>query len=487
MKLRLISAALLGLALALGALPAGYAAPGSCYLEALRELARPKHDSAVELELDTVPEVMGLITTVNGKVSGLFGGKPVPKWFKTWAKGKYPKYKNAGDIPWEQVPLQEQSDLINTASDSRGKDFHEDRLIHGLTTRDTAILVFDEPTVFLGKTYPKGRHEIDISKFLAKKVEYRGPDDVKAIGGVELHFRGPEASGDLSRDARTLQWGLGLDPTGQHLHMVTRLPVKALKARPELEAAKLGDFVRRANLAAEMVDIVHDGGGIAPRQNEDAIYFGSFSAEDLHGVTNYFLDVAHGENPAISDQYKMGWVGMRGSDKYDQPGLWGLEYRAIHRESRMATHRPVLNGLQFTMAQPELGFSADRFEAWFNGASRENPAERVSSAWYNQSWYDLFLEPRTPEARKALQKIGGDEFQALAEHAGELKMLLFDWSKDPLFFDQPAKLKSIAKLQARGLVRLSRGEAPSSVMRDFLLDSGIYQDTLLSIGVRVSQ
>lgn len=71
----------------------------------------------------------------------------------------------------------------------------------------------------------------------------------------------------------------------------------------------------------------------------------------------------------------------------------------------------------------------------------------------------------------------GRPYRALAESSDsshiEVKMLLFDWSRDPLFYGDEKALARIRKSQLEALHGLSKGLDLSRVMRKFVTDSGI--------------
>jgi hypothetical protein len=69
------------------------------------------------------------------------------------------------------------------------------------------------------------------------------------------------------------------------------------------------------------------------------------------------------------------------------------------------------------------------------------------------------------------------------EQNRELKMLLHDWSNDPLLFNKPKLINHIRKEQLKALETLNSGVAsPQRTIRDFLIQSGIYGIFTRSLG-----
>jgi hypothetical protein len=349
--------------------------------------------------------------------------------------------------------------------------------------RKTARLRFRRPTVFLGRDYPAGTHEIDISEALMPVVEYMAPGDIDTLQGVELHFRINESSGWASRDAWTFVSGLGVERPHQHVHIVAPLRTGLLRRWGPLQALRQADFVRRVNLLAEMVSIVRYGESIAKVQEGTVTYFGPMTSGVFHGIITYFMNISNGMRPAkIGDDYKIGWVGMRGSDKYDEPGLWGLEYRAISADSDPRLTQKILDAVQGQMESPDFGMDSGQVKAWI--AQDESPATlglRLRDTWYNR---DYPLGKFTSREAALLEN-------AVPDHQ-ELMMLLHDWSVDPMFFNRPEVVSRVARAQAAALRQLFSTRAKSlspehvnSVMVRFLIDSDLYAEVQKSFGIRL--
>lgn len=454
----------------------------------------PRPDSAVEIEINTYPEILKLLTTPDGTLRPLLRDIPLPEHFPGHAvPGGLPK--DIQDLEWARLTPEDQLSLLQHVSQYKRTDFFTDRRVPGVTIRRRAVLKFKKETRFLGKTYAPGRHLVDVSQALRSKVEYRGPTEVKAVSGLELHFRDNQPAGEVSNDAWKFLDALGVRRTHQHIHMVAPLPRQALEAEPELQAAVMGDFYRRVNLLAEMTDIIDEGGSIGLNQTKrwdwkylamvTTQYFGALTKKDLLGVTQYFRNVGHRRDYPIEDSFKMAWVGFRGSDKYDTPGLYGLEYRAISDYSNETEFREMLGAIQGAMLSNDFGIPQETMRRWLaerTGAETDAP-EAVAKLWYGRSWPELFAQASTPVRRE----LGWWTRTKLRWNPGsahiELKMLVHDWSDDPLVFDDEAFKARLIGEQKRALARIRRGESINRVMGDFLMDSGLYEAVSRSLGL----
>lgn len=448
-------------------------------------------DSSVELEIDAYPQIMDLLTVPDDTVAGLLGDIPAPDDFAGIGGGKAPK-----DVVWHSLPADQKLVLLRHVSRSAEIDFGQSRIVPRISLKMKVDLVFSRETDFLGKMYPPGRHLVNLSGVLQDSVHYLHQGDVKAVTGLELHFRSNQSAGKVSDDARTFLEGLGVPGVHQHIHIVAPLPVAALEREPDVQSAAMGDFVRRVNLLAEMTTIIDEMAAIANIADKDAVYFTHATPEMFYGLTQYFLFVGDQfENRRIGDYYKTGWVGFRGSDKYDKPGLYGLEYRAIGANVNKVKYREILNRVQRSMLRDDYGIPKEKVREWLVRQRRRGAPDSptaVSWAYYNHDWEVLAALAPSPVKKTLLGKANFFEFnrrlfpdlrrmiersasslrrtllkhrlvketlperlaRQLPEHA-ELKMLVHNWIADPLFLDDEDAHARIVTEQVRALKRCS--------------------------------
>ncbi len=468
---------------------------GELLLEKSHALARPKQDSAVELELDMTEEVLDLFTTSNGKVSGLYGKIPLPTWFAQWVEDHRPRVRSPKNILWQSLDYDVRIRLLRDLGKARRQKFFDDRQIHGLVIKGNLTLKFSKKTKLLGKEYSAGTHTVKSEGFLQPIVEYMGPGSVKSASGVELHFRASQASGSLSNDAWVFLDALNIERPHQHIHIVAPLPMRELQKDPAHQAMLMAVFYANVNLAAEMISILEEGSIIQTSQDEVATYFAPLSPHNLYYAARYFHSEAVGEPLNIGDDLKMAWVGMRGSDKYDEPGLWGLEVRSIGENSNSKTFKNFLNQIQYDMTTRFYNQFSAEMKAWYQGmAEKHGDLDEFSMLqliWYNQPWKELlskvpndylsFLPTRWKEKAQIISTLPSFEGDAY-------KMLIFDWSENPMVHSNPGLAKQIKQSQIKAIKALMASDNLAydshDIVKKFLLKSGLFEAVMRSIGLQ---
>jgi len=367
----------------------------------------------------------------------------------------------------------------------RYADFSSSRIVRGIRVRPKLKLVFTETTPFLGQIYPPGIHEIAVSQVLGQNVEYGGPKDIKKFSGIELHFRDSSSAGTVSRDAWTLLDALGIPQPGQHAHIPAKLPIKSFAKHGQIQAARMGEFVRRVNLVAELITIVRHGYPVWKRKGMTRTDFGPLRGEKLKSFVQDLIGFGSGDSLRLKTRYKIAYVGIRGEDFYDEPDLWGLEYRTIVPQADHNVMAAVLDAIQWAMAEDDYGLSNEQLMSW--GASEgliDNPAEVIANSWYNHSWGHVFSHAPY-EIQRRLKPHHRLLLRMRSRRHEELKMLVHDWTKDPLFFGDNDKQNQILAAQMQALDKIFRLEAPVKVVREFLISSGLYEWVPSSLGLEL--
>lgn len=444
--------------------------------------------SAIEMEMDMSPEVLGLLTTTDGTVGGLFVKQKLPEFFTQWMQ-KFEPNHNPSSYAWDKLGNGMKRDLLIEVTRRKKSGFFTDRQIPNTRVKDKITLEFDRKTTpFLGKWYPKGTHEIDVSGYFGK-VEYMGPDSVKDVSGVELHLRSAKLeAGDVLESAWILQDGAKIRRTHMHEHIVVPMPVKALAQKPVKTALAVTEYYRRANLLAEFIAIL-ELEGIYPNKRFSfryllINYFDSINPEYISGIFNY-LSNEKSRAASLGSTFKMGWVGFRGSDLYDQPNLFGFEFRAINNNSDTMLYRKMMTQIEKGLRDQDYGFNPEIIATGF-GVSTEklsffqrfNLNSKLKRSWYKKSYRQLFFE--LPDYLKV---VVGNSIKKMAlvwslkknaRGNQAVKMLLYDWSRDPLFYGSPDSVARLEKEQVIALQRhFEKGEDLNIVLRDFIWNSGL--------------
>ncbi|MBF0297885.1 MAG: hypothetical protein HQK51_04155 [Oligoflexia bacterium] len=481
-------------------------------------LERPTVDSSVELELDIDP-ILKVLTTMDGKVgslfehvrnldTGVFGVVPYPQELIDWAKKN--SIEDIANYEWDKLPEDIKMIALKEVSKGRGgNNFFRSRKIPNMKVKNKLLLHFNKDTMFAGKVMKKGDTEVDVTEIVSKNpVEYRGPTDVEDVLGVELHFREAQPSGVVHEDAWKFLDGLNVCRNHQHIHIVAPIPYDEFKDKKDNQAFLMADYFRRTNLFSELLSIA-SGDSISDSVSEGATYFASLTPAIVKGVADYFLHYARGEEiPEIGDDFKMGWVGMRGKDKYDGDiDLWGMEYRDISASPETDNMREVLNAIQWGMNKNDFGISSSDFDKWKaafeNGIIKKGNdveiSQKLSDIWYNQD-VDTLLSESHAEIKDKLNNsfgiLGKRKLKLLKKviksHT-EVKMLLHNWDNDPIFFSSQFKfmnkeqvLKEIKDAQKKALEKIFKNkEEVIDIMKDFSIDSNLMFIMAKSLGLKM--
>lgn len=454
----------------------------SC-LNAFHRLAHPKFDSAVELEMVSDPAVLKLFGSRTGTVRGILPQGDLPEHIKTLFPGK--SEAEILRMEWRDLSAHQQLEILTEGGKRKSSPFFLDRVIPNVKYEEGFFADVPRRTVFLDKEYQPGLHTIRPKEFMKGNIEYMGPHNYP--GGVELHFRLAKPAGDTSQEARKFQELIGVEPTHQHVYIVSPIPQKKLEKKPEVVAVRNADFYRRVNLASEMITIMEDGSPITERvkgSGKDQIYiFGSLRPDNLVQMANYLVEHGKGNLPLpLKDKLKIAWVGFRGEDKFDSPGLMGMEFRSIYGHTDLEVYRRFLNTVQKSWVQQNLGLPQSNIEEWLTENYQGDYEKALKDSWYQKEWKDVISKA----PRDLKDEMGWWGLRKLSKKLGssnqEVKMLFHDWSHDPLFFNNLEKQQTIRSAQIQAIRLLNRNsDSINSIMQDFLLSSGLYESVLNSL------
>ena len=509
-----------------------------------------------EVELRFSPAVMPLLTTTTGTVEPLLLRRgAAPAWLKPLARKL--GYGSMRDVRWDALDYEQKFSLIwHSVKD---QDFFASRRIRGLQLRPWLRLTFDEPTVLFGASYVAGTYDVAVRRFLQPYVELMSAR-TNPPTGIEIHLRHDSRPSQMLPSVHAFLKAAGLPKRSMHLHIPGLLPVAIapLPRRADLkrfsrreEQSLLStfslvttEFVRQVELLAQFLSIFDSGNKTGRlRQNiqiveghervAENIRFAPMTAENLVVFLQHlqrhwdyrraiapqnklyrsiFLEQWRRSGGVLGDEVKQGWIGPRGYDFYEYPGLWGIEYRAIGADANLDALGVVLDAIQRHLDQ-QLSIMAtnhgESLEAWdqYLRERRVSLSGGFYLAWYH--WYNKHSQ----ELREAPHRLldfeaaiaGGDahltEYKKVmaaqiamgAQHVEntEIKMLYHDWRWDPLFYDDPKALDRIALAQSVALSELQTLPADAypeirAIMQRFIVRSGLLQTITESLGVPMS-
>ena len=429
----------------------------------LSRVLLPERKSSVELELDIyreTPEVLEMLTTVNGKVSGVLGSLSAPVELVEWARVNRPVSGNPGDLDWESLPLEIRHAVLKRISTPRIGSFFSNRSVIGMKMKDRLKLHFREPTEFDGKHYEAGIHQVDVHGMFGA-VEYADPSDMAEFSGIEVHFMSSRSAGTATQDAWNLLDALDIVRPHQHVHTVAKLPLEEMRAHPTLEVTRMMEYWLRANLMAEILAI-RAGGTLLQIPGE----FGSVTRPRIDSVQGGLnKSLVSGNTAGGGYNSKLSMIAMRGGTTYSEPGLWGFEYRAITAHDDPRVNGMVLDSIQWSMVNRDYGLSKEEVSSWIG----ESTAPETVWSRLSNSWYNLHDESMPMDANPAFQSI----LSGQAPRHNELYMLVHDWSTFPLLAGRPQVLAATQIAQAHAKAALVGGAPINEVMNRFLTESKI--------------
>ena|GEM_PF-5598428 len=438
--------------------------------------------AAVELEMDATNKVLQILTTHNGLVGGLFDRKftdaSIPNSYLFWAKENYPEM-DPRLLEWDLLPDNIKRNLIIVVSSGKERTFYEDRSVPGIKVKEVIQLKFPIDTVFLGQTYRPGVHNVDVSNVF-KQVEFRSRRSVEKFSGVELHLRSQEISaGDLVKDAWNFQMGIGEKRGHLHEHIVAAKPTGP---RQREKAIEIAEYYRRANMLAELIK-AFDHGVIMSNKSLTESFFDSAKPNFFSGVFKYFMgDIRDFDG----NRFKMAYVSFRTGKTYDQSDMFGFEYRAIGAKRNVQLMRKISDRIQYSLRNESYGFEYSDMREWFeskklNIEDNLQVQQGLEMAWYHQSYTQLYK--RMPENLKAalgkpgwaLLKTYHLKISDYGNHA--LKMLLYDWAADPIYFGDEAGQARVRKIQEFTLSQLFKKSEvhPRDIVTVFVKTSGVFE------------
>jgi hypothetical protein len=240
-----------------------------------------------------------------------------------------------------------------------------------------------------------------------------------------------------------------------------------------------------------------------------------FEANDFSNMLNDMYEhQSKGTVPYSADRYKMSYVSMHFENKYDKKGIWGVQVRALdsiqRTEALKGKSQIFLNAIQRRLESSDFGIPEEVLRDAFPDAPSEldnslskmmKEAKTNNQMWqlyYNKPWPDIFEEGKTrPVFNALLDKKGADNKylkeilvgltvpkpwgnQILTSNI-DVKMLLHDWSKDPVIMAKNPVERTIIRARIESAQRWALAELTKSpelvrhIMQVFVSDAGLFE------------
>jgi hypothetical protein len=449
----------------------------------------PESESTVELETAFGKELFQILTTESGTVADLlkFSSAKMKRRFRAWADRNHPDIKPAESIKFDLLPAELFHEILtDQARRFHYKSFYKDRKISGLKVKTEVMVNVDKSMHLFGKLYPKGRHRLNLTNFVSPYVEFQSPWDIRGIRGMEFHLRSSLPAAEALKSAANLGKVLNLQVDALHQHHVQKT-LEGSDDVPYLWGFYRLNWAIRLNYLSEIAAIVEEGATIQDRRalgptKEIMEIFGSLKPEALYTAFMHFL----GAHPDFKTDAKVAAVAIRGFDFYDSKLAWGLENRRISTPTPSERDLTISNYIQIMMELQLPFWEPNHMIKWSEQFEKnlETRGLGLIRSWYNQNISKLLIYTH-PQIRKLFFENEKWFRNITAEHQ-ELKMLIHDWSADPFLYQEKVFLDHIQKKQIQAWQQLLKGEPINQVMKNFLVDSGLYAFYVASLGIPAS-
>jgi len=407
--------------------------------------------------------------------------------------------KKAGSpqkVKWDKLSAERKRELLNQAVfGNYGQESAFDLMVFKNKVPKSKDVSFALGTGKNKQVFGHGTDKVDVSKLLQPVFDIHHGST--AANFIEAKFLAKGKAGNVAVDVLKTARLVGLQSKGGHLHISAPIP-KGVQERKPLEVFALVDYYRRVNTYAELRAAL-DGNVLRGKD-----WFSLVSPYNLENISSRLL------NGQRTDVHMAG-VGWRSGSMYpgktDQDTL-GFEIRTLKRASAATpTNRQAyaeqrtefLNTVQRGLYIQKYGISKKQLAKWYTknvgpvsddpgSAAAQNQSGVLSTLHYNNN--DDGLIARAPSALKPL--LTGAAETNLRNHSNEnnaLRMLVHDWSKDPVLADNPQLQKRVLSAQKAGLKKLGAmtltDEKPTlALTQQFIKDSGLFEAFAGSLGMK---
>ena len=338
--------------------------------------------------------------------------------------------------------------------------------------------------------------QLKLSALFRPELEYGNEESATGnLNLVELHAQSaavPKA-GDLYAIVTQIARVLNLEIRTQHVHAVAPYPDLILSSSRMsdikqmmipisgklLEAFRMAEFFRRLNLWMDMYSFVEEN--VSIRRNPP--HYDLLTASEYSGLFSFMVNGP--EDAKVSRVF--GSVAFQFPGKYSEHDLAGIEFRGFWKTRNAATikrRQDILNRLHEQFFSRDYAVDGKNLRAWLLAQRKTSPQTSDSSFLARQAHALRRAEARTLAAAKGWAEvatwINGMSEQEFNGKAG-ITLVLHDWKNDPWFVHDKQLQDSIAIQLAVALKKLPVSERHFEVVRDFLVDSGLYAAVLESL------
>lgn len=340
----------------------------------------------------------------------------------------------------------------------------------------------------------QGRFQL--TGFFLPEIEYGNEESASGnftLAEVHVQNAGISRAGDLYARATEVAEMLQLDVRSVHVHAVAPSPFVTLNQSRlselrqalipfsglVLQVLRLAEYYRRLNLWMDMFSFVE--ADVSIRRNPP--HYDLLTDDQYARLLEALVD---GSEKAKKSRI-FASVAFQFPGKYSEAELAGLEFRGFWKTQDVAMIKRRLNMLNLLheqFASQDFAVDGGQLRAWLLAQRKLSPGVDVKVLLARQA-HGLYLARAEAMAiakgwTEIAAWLGRMTPKDFDDRAG-IALVLHDWSNDPWFAHDPSLQSQVEKHRTVALQKLPKFEQHFEIVRDFLVDSGLYAAVLQSL------
>lgn len=438
---------------------------------------RAPYDTAIELEMTVPDALLDMLTTASGTirefVSGYRGSMVKEEFEKT-----INKLPNGWDTRLDDIALNLRRKMFRS-----WVHFEEKSAFEKIKFKETIRLTFKKKVRFLGKNYKPGTYTFRTADFLTNEFHPVGREELEAhFGAVEIHVRTNLVFADEAlASAWIFQQALGVPFLDMQAHLVGPAPAQSAPRFREVNALRQIEFRRRNEIFARMLTLFE--GSLFENSDEENSFVTPMDYQAYKDLQGYWLReiTRPASKRSVFDQKLKAIVPQRAAAKYDQKNIVANEIRFIPATNLLFYTqwvRRVQDGLlyeKYFIDKDSLNGwireMENRGADWSDGLFPFHDLRNVASE-HPTRLLGIINKIANPKIITEFTKRNFKNFPVSEDL--KIQFIFFDWTRDPLFWNDPAAKELILDAQLEAIKQIARGRDLRTILLDFLEESGLW-------------
>jgi|GEM_PF-5831818 len=468
------------------------------------------HEAEVYVDAHFLDE---LTVTSDGTIKPLLLGADTQTLAAAKLILKLPEARNVFDIKWADIKAEQKLEILDLAIDSHPTT-DDNKGIPGLALRTELEFDLKKSTRIFGRTLSPGKQTLDLSPFLSNRILKADPSSPK-LRHAEVHVRIPEGINESAESMLVIEELLRLKVAARHKHIIEKYPQRDKKPNKDQKQESdmiLMEIIRVASIATEMIAVVREGDNLnlhlrREEPNPENTQENASSTSQYSGFYDYakldlFARVLSGKqkvDETVIDELKQGTISYRPPGKYQNKDLHGLEIRLVLDKTKKSKKmESELHGAfkQWGTKNPKNNFYQKiekSVQLWLK-ANPDIDLAILPETYLEQAAifgnFSIIHDPTMSKEERlklfySIKKSLTGQSEAPTSQV-QLFWFLHHWPIDPLIAND-ANFDQTRYYQARDAARkaLDEAEEPNSVLKRFVLESGIGDAFLAPFGMKL--